>query len=130
MMVIAALALMAVPDEPNCIEPTIQLELNACAGLELQAADAAMNREWKRLLPRLKARDKDVGPPTDGGPTYVKALLDAQRTWLRYRQTHCRSYAFFARGGSMEPMQLYGCEAQLTNERTKQLHELFELYGM
>src|SRR5947209_5146986 len=124
----AALVIAAAPVPPNCAEALSQLEMNACAGHDLEFADAAMNRAWKLLLPLMKKRDSDDVPAVDGRPTYTAALLDAQRTWLRYRDAHCQSYAYFARGGSMEPMQLYGCEAQLTNERTKQLRELIELY--
>ena len=131
MIVIAALALAAaVQEEPNCKDPQSQSEMSACTYIDYEAADAAMNAEWKPLLAIMKERDKDFERKGDDRPGYVAALLDGQRAWLKFRGAHCVSEGYFARGGSMEPMQLYGCEAKLTNERTKQLHELFELYGM
>src|SRR5215211_1062656 len=104
----AALVLAADPVPAQCDAAQSQPEMNACAGRDLALADAAMNREWKRLLPLMKERDKDLDRRFDKRPGYVDALLAGQRAWLKYRDAYCQSYAYFARGGSMGPMQLYG----------------------
>ena len=59
MILIAAVALAAVQAEPNCKEPRWQPEMTTCAYLDYQAADEAMNLQWKPLLARMKERDRD-----------------------------------------------------------------------
>jgi uncharacterized protein YecT (DUF1311 family) len=131
MILIAALGLAAaMQDEPNCKDPQWQSEMNACAYIEYQKADAAMNAEWKPLLAIMKDRDKDFERKGDDRPGYVAALLDGQRAWLKYRDAHCVSEGYFARGGSMEPMVVSGCLEAVTTARTKQLRELLEMYQL
>ena len=52
------------------------------------------------------------------------ALVTAQRAWVQYRDGHCDAYGFQAHLGSMEPMLIYQCQAELTRARTKELKEL------
>jgi uncharacterized protein YecT (DUF1311 family) len=130
MILIAALALAAAEEEPNCKDPRWQSEMNACAYIEYEKADAAMNAEWKPLLAIMKDRDKELERNGDGRPGYVAALLDGQRAWLKFRDTHCVSEGYFARGGSMEPMVINGCLEEVTKARTKQLHELLKMYQL
>jgi uncharacterized protein YecT (DUF1311 family) len=131
MIVIAALALAAaVQEEPNCKDPQSQSEMSACTYIDYEAADAAMNAEWKPLLAIMKERDKDFERKGDDRPGYVAALLDGQRAWLKFRDAHCVSEGYFARGGSMEPMAINGCLESVTRARTKQLHELLEMYQL
>ena len=129
MILIAALALAAaVEEEPNCKDPRWQSEMNECAYIEYEKADAAMNAEWKPLLAIMKDRDKDFERIGDDRPGYVAALLDGQRAWLKFRDAHCVSEGYFARGGSMEPLVINGCLEAVTKARTKQLQELLEMY--
>jgi uncharacterized protein YecT (DUF1311 family) len=57
------------------------------------------------------------------------ALVKAQRAWVAYRDAQCASYGYQARGGSMEPQLIYGCQADLTRKRTAELKELTEIMG-
>jgi uncharacterized protein YecT (DUF1311 family) len=117
-----ALLLLAAQSAANCANPQTQLEMTTCAGQDFQKADAALNAQWKRTAARMKALDVD--PVKDGRPSYSQALLVAQRAWLAYRDAHCRSAGYYARGGSMEPMLVATCRAELTRERARQLKEL------
>ena len=129
MILIAAFALAAaVEEEPNCKEPRWQPEMTTCAYIEYEKADAAMNAEWKPLLAIMKDRDKDFERAGDDRPGFVAALLEGQRAWIKFRDAHCVSEGYFARGGSMEPMVIGGCLEAVTKARTKQLHELLEMY--
>ena len=129
MILIAALALAAAPEEePNCKAPRWQPEMTVCAYMDYETADAAMNAEWKPLLALMKDRDKDSKPAGDSRPGYVAALLQGQRAWIKFRDAHCVSEGYSARGGSMEPMAINGCLEAVTRERTKQLHDLLEMY--
>ena len=58
-----------------------------------------------------------------------EALVKAQRAWVNFRDAECEAAGFQARGGTMEPMLVAGCIAELTDARTKQLKELAETMG-
>jgi uncharacterized protein YecT (DUF1311 family) len=53
-----------------------------------------------------------------------KALVTAQRAWISYRDAQCEAAGFQARGGTMEPMLVAGCIADITEVRTKELKAL------
>lgn len=55
-----------------------------------------------------------------------EALVKAQRAWIGYRDAQCLSWGFQARGGSMEPMLVSSCEADLTRKRTAELKALVD----
>ncbi|MDV3456309.1 lysozyme inhibitor LprI family protein [Sphingomonas sp. HF-S4] len=109
---------------PNCTDPVTQSDMNRCETLRFEAADRAMNGQWKLTL--AAERTADRSPSGDGRPGYADQLLKAQRAWLAYRDEHCRSDGYRMRGGSAEPMLIAGCRAELTEQRTKQLAALVE----
>ena len=55
-----------------------------------------------------------------------EALKKAQRAWIDYRDGHCDGMGYEAVGGSMQPMLISGCQARLTEHRTKELRELID----
>lgn len=107
-----------------CAEARTQAEMNACAAQDYALADAALNAQWAITSETMKETDRAVGAPTDGRPSYFDALLDAQRAWLTFRDSHCRVEGFNWRGGSAEPMSVSICMAMTTRARTDQLREL------
>ena len=70
------------------------------------------------------SRDQLEVRDVKGRPTYFAQLLEAQRAWLRFRDGHCASVGYQARGGSLEPLLIATCKAELTRERTRQLKAL------
>ncbi|MBB3032676.1 lysozyme inhibitor LprI family protein [Alteriqipengyuania lutimaris] len=126
-MILTAMLLLsgaqAAEPKVDCKEPTTQSAMNICAGRDYAAADRKLNAAWDKASAEMKRLDKDTDYE-DGRPGYFQTLLTAQRAWLVYRDTHCRSEGYLARGGSMEPMLISGCKAKLTRERTVKLREL------
>jgi len=115
------LALLALPAMAlDCADPTTQREMTACAAQDWQAADAALNAEYKRAMAR--ARDYDAGALPDHAGA-VAALKSAQRAWIGFRDGHCAAESFAWKGGSAEAMIVSACLAQLTRDRTRQLAE-------
>jgi uncharacterized protein YecT (DUF1311 family) len=109
---------------PNCAEPQTQMDMTICAGEDFIAADEALNSQYQETRKQLKARDADaVSEDLKGSEA---ALLAAQRAWIVYRDTECASRGFQARGGSMEPMLISSCKADLTRKRTEDLKSLTE----
>jgi uncharacterized protein YecT (DUF1311 family) len=106
---------------PDCKEPQTQADMTICAGLDLADADTALNAQYQVTRKTLKERDAGVSTELKGGE---EALIKAQRAWLSYRDAQCASVGFQARGGSMEPMRVSSCEADLTRKRTAELKAL------
>ena len=103
-------------EETACLDrDQSQQGMNRCAGDAYQRADKALNAQWAKVLARF-------GDDAEG----KKLLLDAQRAWLKYRDAHCEANAFDNRGGSIWPMLIAGCEADLTRQRTRELAEMIE----
>lgn len=109
--------------QPNCKDPQTQADMTICAGRDLADADKALNAQYQVTRKALKERDAGASAELKGGED---ALLKAQRAWLAYRDAQCASVGFQARGGSMEPMLISSCEADLTRNRTAELKALVD----
>ena len=107
-------------------ERGVQSAMNFCAHRDYLKADRALNVQWKKTAAAMRAMDRGDFVPDDGRPTYFDTLLKSQRAWIAYRDAHCASAGYQARGGTMEPMLVSFCLTDLTQERTKQLRELAE----
>lgn len=105
----------------DCANAQVQMELTYCAEQDFQKADTLLNAQYKVTRDLMRQRDADADEWTKGAE---KALVSAQRAWVAYRDAQCASYGFQARGGSMEPMLIYGCQADLTRKRTEELKKL------
>lgn len=132
-MIAALLLLLATPpdDLPECnveaAERGVQQEMNICAHREFLEADGALNAQWRLTRQAMRERDSESEKPAwDDRPGYFDTLLEAQRAWIAYRDAHCRSEGYFARGGSLEPLLVSTCKTHLTELRTTQLRELIE----
>ncbi len=110
-------------DQPDC-ENGSQAELNMCAYNDFAKADKELNTLW----PQVKKFAVDGDAALEGNDKgYVKALLASQRAWIAYRDGQCELYGFQSRGGSMEPMLVSGCKAQMTGARIKELKSILEV---
>lgn len=121
-----ALALQGAPAaqalEPDCRDPQAQMELNMCARIDFEHADAELNRAYREAIAAARQSDRELDRTYDQRPGYEAVLREAQRAWVAFRDAHCRYEGYEeARGGSMEPMVYSGCQARLTRERIAQL---------
>ena len=117
-----AAAVAATQPQPNCKEPQTQIDMNICSGHAFKAADAEMSRQYRVVATAMKKMDaREQG--------YFSALLNSQRTWLKYRDAHCRLEGYRTRGGTAETMNVSGCLEELTKLRTKELASLLEVFG-
>lgn len=108
-------------DEVDCNNAMTQHDMNACANKDYEAADARLNTQWKLTKKAMADVDSELDETLKGAS---KALLEGQRAWIAYRDAQCTLEGFEARGGSMEPMLVSGCLAELTDARTKELKAL------
>ncbi|OOG67731.1 hypothetical protein BLJAPNOD_01653 [Ensifer sp. M14] len=125
-LLLAASPALAQEDDINCANAMTQADMNICSHRDYEAADTELNTVYKQTVVAMRAKDKELG---DISADYVgaeEALKKAQRAWIGYRDGQCELAGFEARGGSMEPMLVSGCLAQLTTTRTEELKALLE----
>lgn len=87
-----------------------QMEMNTEAGKNYKKSDAKLAIVYKKVQ---KETQGEVGK---------KLLLDAQRTWIKYKEAHCKSASAIYEGGSMQPLIYLNCLTEITTERIKQLN--------
>ena len=108
----------------DCEHAQYQRDMNQCAYLALEAADKAMNAQWKQTVAVLAQKDRDIDRAFDREPGWLDTLRAAQRAWLTFRDNSCLLASFDARGGTMAPMLGAECKTNLTELRTQELLEL------
>lgn len=112
-------------DEMKCNPEGTQAEMNICAWDDFQKADDELNAVYKKAVAFAKDQDANLADQPDLKGA-VAALKKAQRAWIDYRDGHCEGVGFSARGGSMEPMLVAGCQEELTKNRIAELKALME----
>ncbi|MFC5412149.1 lysozyme inhibitor LprI family protein [Larkinella bovis] len=95
----------------NCDNAQTQTELNLCAQMRFQKADLELNTVYRQLLTLLPKEDKSL-------------VMEAQRQWIAYRDTHCKVYEKMYAGGSMLTMVVATCKETTTLSRINELKEL------
>lgn len=94
----------------DCSRLAVQMELNACAGANAQAADAALNALYRQLL----RQTPDAGS--------ARLLKDSERAWIRYRDRECAQEVGSQQdGGSIWPMEMSNCLEDKTAARLREL---------
>jgi uncharacterized protein YecT (DUF1311 family) len=107
--------------DAHCRDPQTQADMNFCAEIDFERADAALNAAWREAIAAARTADREIDR-SDQRPTEEAKMREAQRAWLIFRDAQCTVEGYDeARGGSMEPMIYSGCQARLTRERTAQL---------
>ena len=111
---------------PDCSDSgqLTQLAMNFCASEEFGAADAELNAAWKNVFPEIKSRAS--GGDDNLQKDWPSRVLEAQRSWITFRDAHCESVSFAYRGGSIEPLIFQNCRTELTRQRTRQIKALIE----
>lgn len=125
-VLLALTALPAAAQEADCTDPMTQSDMNQCAHADWQAQDAELNRAYKAALALLQDWDAGLPEAERGG---AEALREAQRAWITFRDRACEAEGYAMKGGSAEPLLVYGCMARLTEDRAGQLRDMVEAYG-
>lgn len=125
-LVLACLTLPAAAQEVDCANAMAQVDLNACAYQDWEAADADLNAAYKRAMALLQDWDANLPAAEQGG---ALALKEAQRAWITFRDKACEAEGYAFKGGSAEPLLVYGCMRVLTEERTAHLTSMVEAYA-
>ena len=81
-----------------------QQEMNACAIRDFKRSDHTLNKEYKRRMTPLTSEQQAV-------------FQQEQRAWLKDRDPRCREAAKDSEGGSIWPLEFYGCLQEATIRR-------------
>jgi uncharacterized protein YecT (DUF1311 family) len=116
---------LAQEDPPvDCANAMSQADMNQCAYLDFEKADAELNAVYKQAMKAATDNDKQAAEMNEAYVGAVAELKKAQRAWIDYRDGNCEGMSREALGGSMQSMLTSGCQARMTEARTKELREL------
>jgi uncharacterized protein YecT (DUF1311 family) len=90
---------------------------------------AEMNEGQYKYYKEIEAQMNGVFKQVQKKVTNVKEkelLLQAQAAWIKFRDLHCTSKVNVLGVMSDRPLIEYGCLAEITKERIKQLKNYFE----
>ena len=95
-----------------CIDKSngVTSEMLDCISAELTRQDARLNENYKRLTSKLSAKRKE-------------GLLEAQRAWIKFRDTNC-SFYYDPEGGSAAHLAGNECVLNATADRAAELRNL------
>jgi uncharacterized protein YecT (DUF1311 family) len=95
----------------DCIHAKTQLDMDACAQKDSDAADKQLNEAYRLLMATLD----------DDG--YKAKLKAAERNWMTFRDSECTFEVAEDEGGTIYQMTYTLCITRLTNARTRQLQD-------
>jgi uncharacterized protein YecT (DUF1311 family) len=125
-LVLACLTLPAAAQEVDCANAMAQQDMNQCAYADWEAADAELNDAYRNAIALLTQWDANLPQDEQGG---AAALKEAQRAWITFRDKTCEAEGYAMKGGSAEPLLIYGCMRLVTEERTNHLTSMVEAYA-
>lgn len=110
---VAALCLIssgATAQSTDCDKAETQAELRQCEQARYLDADRALNAQWRLALAAIANE-----------PDEEKALLDAQRAWISFRDLHCKAVGVQSGGGTLKSVVVVSCLADVTDNRVEEL---------
>lgn len=109
----------ALADDLDCSRITLGAQVERCAQLDKDRADAALNASYQALLGRLQHQYQSQ-PLLE--QDYLGKLKNAQRAWIKYRDTSCVVEAFEVQPGTPAHTTLINtCVSRLSRERARDL---------
>ena len=101
--------------QEDCGKPTVQMELNECAGANYAAADKALNMLYRHVM----ALQKDSNSRM--------RLLALERSWIARRDKSCADEVGpQEEGGSIWPMEMNTCLQEKTDDRIRALERMVQ----
>ena len=99
----------------DCLHKAVEgtwADMFECNGDELDRQDARLNNTYKKLMSKLS-------------PDRKKALLKAQRAWIKFREANCDSW-LNPYGGTAARINASGCLLTMTATRAKDLEGMVD----
>ncbi|NPD15264.1 DUF1311 domain-containing protein [Xinfangfangia sp. D13-10-4-6] len=122
-----ALALWALPaaaEQVDCEAALSTADMLSCADAALNEADTRLEALQGEVAALLQVAEADMSPGLRDGTVQLEK---AQEAFLIYRDAACRVEGWPMRGGSGEPLLVYGCMLQMTLQRIADLEAFLEI---
>jgi uncharacterized protein YecT (DUF1311 family) len=87
-----------------------QAEMNNTAIEDYNKIDIKLNKLYKQILKLLESPEKEL-------------FVQAQRDWIKFKESQCRYQASSEEGGSIQPLIKYVCLTELTDSRIKDFEQ-------
>jgi uncharacterized protein YecT (DUF1311 family) len=100
------------PDNP-CAASASTREMSDCLVLAWEAQDGKLNTFYGEVLPVLTEDE-------------AKALREAERIWIRYRDATCDAEKSLYGGGTGGPPAYLACMEAVTRNRLQELHQIYD----
>jgi uncharacterized protein YecT (DUF1311 family) len=84
--------------------------MNEKAYSNYKKADAQLNKVYKQLIAILDKNEKPL-------------LIQAEKDWVKFRDSHCKFEASQYEGGSIQPLIYSSCLKELTEKRIAEIKE-------
>jgi uncharacterized protein YecT (DUF1311 family) len=97
----------------DCTSPAQTAEFNQCAELENKEADKKLNLSYRKVMAALSDEDK-------------KALVAAQRDWLKIRDAQCELETKGLKSGTIWYEINTECKTRLTINRTLDIESILK----
>lgn len=96
----------------DCMDKSggVTIDMLDCINDELERQDARLNKVYKEVMALLS-------------PERQKALREAQRAWIKYRDTNCNFY-YDPEGGSLARIKGNACFLEATASRANELGDI------
>ncbi len=82
--------------------------MNETAYANYKKADAQLNKVYKQLMLILTKNEKPM-------------LIQAEKDWVKFRDSHCKFEASQYQGGSIQPLIYSSCLEELTKKRIAEI---------
>ncbi|WP_164707916.1 lysozyme inhibitor LprI family protein [Paraburkholderia phosphatilytica] len=113
----ASLAAIANEQKPVCRNDGSGIDSAVCAHEDFVKADAQLNEAYQAAL-ELLSGDRDRADAKI-------ALVGAQREWIKFRDADCQVQDRIFQQGSMRAAMVEICLKDLTDQRTRELKQLW-----
>jgi uncharacterized protein YecT (DUF1311 family) len=103
----------------DCKVITASTQVDKCAEIARKAADEKLNTSYKKLLARFESQQKT---DPEQGKAFTALAIDAQRAWIKLRDTNCPLEATNIEPGvAAHVTTINNCIARMSQERSAYL---------
>ncbi|TEW42685.1 lysozyme inhibitor LprI family protein [Psychromonas algicola] len=107
----------ALSDDFDCSQAMTTPQINYCAGVELEKAEAEMNTYLTKSKEH-NGHDMEL----------IKSIEVAQKAWTNYANAHCDAIYTQWRGGTIRGLMSLSCKTKVTKQRTHEIWANFLTY--
>ncbi|HIF9116054.1 TPA: lysozyme inhibitor LprI family protein [Photobacterium damselae] len=116
-LMILSFSTLADDEVLDCDNPMNTIQINQCAAIKLDTAQAQLAQYLKASLTH-----------NANAPELVEAIKVAQKDWQAYMTAHCNAVYTQWREGTIRGVMAISCKTELTEQRTHELWQNFLTY--